>query len=230
MRDTIHFSFPETWFCICFIFAPLPYLIDLLLLVNAVFARSAVNQQEESTNDRENLEEIVLREVFVGVVLVELESHQHYPWRSWVKLTVQKLLTSRLKTLNITTSMIALNLALKPTTTITQATNPKRATITLQMLHLPLKTKPTNKKIKRTRPASWKYILRSFSSIDGRPAKALDFRTQESDRTIKRPPITDKFRRKKLRSKMSPYPSACVTTTPMSRIAKCTSNLLVVFF
>lgn len=47
-------------------------LIDLLFLVNAVFARSAVDQQQESTNDREDLEEIVLGKIFVGVVLVKL--------------------------------------------------------------------------------------------------------------------------------------------------------------
>ena len=47
-------------------------LIYLLLLVNAVFARSAIDQQQESTNDREDLEEIVLGEILVGMVLVEL--------------------------------------------------------------------------------------------------------------------------------------------------------------
>ena len=133
-----------------------------------------------------------------------------------MKLTVQKLLTRRLKMLRMTTSMMALNLALKPTTTMTQATKPKKATITLQTLQVPLRTNPAKRKMSKTLPASWKYILRSFSSIDGRPAKALVFRTQESDKTINKPPITDKFRRKKLTSKMSPYPSAWVTTTPAS--------------
>ncbi len=47
-------------------------LVYLLLLVNAVFTRSAVDQQQESTNDRENLEEVVLCKVFVGMVLVKL--------------------------------------------------------------------------------------------------------------------------------------------------------------
>ena len=128
--------------------------------------------------------------------------------------TVQKLFTNKLKMLKMTTNMMALNLALKPTTTITQATKPKSATITLQMLHVPLKTNPMKRKIKRTRPASWKYIFRSFSSIDGRPAKALVLFTHESERTINRPPVTDKLRRKKFKSKISPYPSAWVTTTP----------------
>lgn len=130
--------------------------------------------------------------------------------------TVQKLLTNRLKTLKMTTSMIALNFALKPTTTITQATNPNSATITLQMLHVPLNTNPMKRKIKSTRPASWKYILRSFSSSCGRPAKAFDLRIHESESTINSPPMTDRLRRKKFRSKINPYPSACVTTTPIN--------------
>ena len=70
--------------------------------------------------------------------------------------------------------------------------------------HSPLKTKPTNRKMRSTWPASWKYILRSFSSICGRPAKALVFRTHESESTMRRPPMTERLRRKKLRSKMSP--------------------------
>lgn len=131
-------------------------------------------------------------------------------------LTVQKLLTSRLKMLRMTTSIMAENFALKPTTTMTQATKPKKATMTLQRLQVPLRMNPAKRKMSKTLPASWKYILRSFSSIDGRPAKALVFRTQESDRTINKPPMTDKLRRKKLRSKISPYPNACVTTTPAS--------------
>lgn len=130
-------------------------------------------------------------------------------------LTVQKLLTNKLKTLKMTTSIVALNFALKPTTTITHATKPKMATMTLQTLHDPLKMKPMKRKISKTRPASWKYILRSFSSICGRPAKALFFRTHESDKTIRSPPMTERFRRKKFKSKMSPYPRACVMTTPI---------------
>lgn len=47
-------------------------LIDLLLLVNAVFAWSAVYQEEETSYDGEDLEEVVLGEVFVWVVFVEL--------------------------------------------------------------------------------------------------------------------------------------------------------------
>lgn len=47
-------------------------LVDLLLLVNAELARAAVDQQEKATNNGENLEEIVLGEILVGVLLVEL--------------------------------------------------------------------------------------------------------------------------------------------------------------
>lgn len=131
------------------------------------------------------------------------------------RLTVQKLLVRTLKTLRMRTNSVALNLALKPTTTMTQETRPSRETTTRQMLHSPVKTKPMKRKIRSTRPASWKYIFRSFSSSWGKPAKAFVFRTQESDKTISRPPMTERFRRKKLRSKMRPYPRAWVITTPI---------------
>ena len=49
------------------------YLVDLLLLVDAELARAAVNQQQKTTDNRENLEEVVLVKVLVGVMLVELE-------------------------------------------------------------------------------------------------------------------------------------------------------------
>lgn len=120
------------------------------------------------------------------------------------KLTVQKLFTNRLKPLRMTTSSVALYLALKPTTTMTQAPAPRMQTRTRQKDHSPLKTKPMKRKMRRTRPASWKYIFLSFSSKVGRPAKALVLRTQESERTMRRPPMTDRFRRKKLRSKIKP--------------------------
>lgn len=183
----------------------LTHLVNLLLLVDAVFPGSAVHQQEETANNRKNLEEVVLREVLVGVSLVELWLVSRVTDKvREALLTVQKLLTKRLKMLRITTSMVALNFALKPTTTMTQATKPSAATSTRQKLQVPLKTNPTNKKINRTLPASWKYILRSFSSISGSPANAFVLRTHESERTMRRPPITDRLRRKKLRSKMSP--------------------------
>ena len=110
--------------------------------------------------------------------------------------------------LKIITNTMALHFALKPTATITQATPPKRMTITLSKLQSPAKTNPIKRKISSTLPASWKYIFRSFSSICGKPAGANLFRTQLSDRTMSNPPITLKFRRKKFRSNISPYPSA----------------------
>ena len=130
-------------------------------------------------------------------------------------LTVQKLFTKRLNTLNITTNKIALHFALNPTTTITHATSPNRLTATLVNPHSPLHMNPTNKRINNIRPASWMYFFLSFSAGSGRPAGANFFLTQLSLRTMRRPPITLRLRRKKLRSKMRPYPRACVTTTPI---------------
>jgi len=66
-------------------------LIYLLLLVNAVFARSAIDQQQESTNDREDLEEIVFGKIFVGVVLMKLGKH----WLSKLKFMIRASLPSR---------------------------------------------------------------------------------------------------------------------------------------
>lgn len=191
-------------------------LVDLLLLINTELTRATVDQQEQTTNDREDLEEIVLGKVLVWVVLVELVIHvscgrlgeetslAESTKKKKRKLTVQKLLTNRLKMLRITTRSVALNLALNPTTTMTQAPAPRRDTRTRQMDHWPVKTNPIKRKMSRTRPASWKYILRSFSSSVGSPAKALVLRTHESERTMRRPPMTDRFRRKKLRSKIKP--------------------------
>lgn len=116
--------------------------------------------------------------------------------------------------LKITTSKTALHLALNPTTTITQATNPTKLTKILLTLHSPENTNPMNRKISKTLPASWKYILRSFSSICGSPAKAKRLRCHESERTMSRPPMTERLRRKKFKSKINPYPRAWVTTTP----------------
>src|SRR5436190_19816631 len=123
---------------------------------------------------------------------------------SWVTHTVQKLLTNTLNTLNTTTRMIALHFALNPTTTITQATNPKRMTRTLQIDHSPDRTNPINKKINSTLPANWMYIFLSFSSICGRPAGAHLLRTHESERTMSSPPMTLRLRRKNVGSKIRP--------------------------
>ena len=123
---------------------------------------------------------------------------------SRVLLTVQKLLTKRLNTLSITTNNIALHFALKPTTTITQATNPNKLTNILANPQSPLHMNPTNNSIRRILPASWIYFLRSFSAGKGKPAGANLLRTQLSLSTIRSPPITLRFRRKKLRSNIRP--------------------------
>lgn len=47
-------------------------LVDLLLLVDAKLSGAHVDQEEETTDNREDLEEIVLSEVLVGVVVVQL--------------------------------------------------------------------------------------------------------------------------------------------------------------
>jgi hypothetical protein len=47
-------------------------LVYFLLLINAQLARSHIDQQQQSTHNAENLEEIVFGEVFVGVMGVEL--------------------------------------------------------------------------------------------------------------------------------------------------------------
>lgn len=47
-------------------------LVNLLLLVDTELTRTHVDQEEKTTNDREDLEEIVLSEVLVRVVVVQL--------------------------------------------------------------------------------------------------------------------------------------------------------------
>jgi hypothetical protein len=47
-------------------------LVDLLLFVDAELAGTAVDQQQQATDNGKNLEEVVLGEVLVGVVLVKL--------------------------------------------------------------------------------------------------------------------------------------------------------------
>lgn len=51
--------------------ARLPDLIDLLFLIDAELAGTAVDQEKKTANNGQNLEEIVLGEVLVWVVLVE---------------------------------------------------------------------------------------------------------------------------------------------------------------
>ena len=47
-------------------------LVHFLLLVQAIFAWSAVYKQKKSSDDRQDLEEIVLGEILVGVMFVKL--------------------------------------------------------------------------------------------------------------------------------------------------------------
>ena len=48
------------------------HLVHLLLLVEADLAGTHVDEEEQTADNGEDLEEVVLGEVFVGVVLVEL--------------------------------------------------------------------------------------------------------------------------------------------------------------
>lgn len=48
------------------------HLIDLLLLIEADLAGPAVDEQQETTDNRQNLEEVVLGKVLVRVLFVEL--------------------------------------------------------------------------------------------------------------------------------------------------------------
>lgn len=48
------------------------HLVNLLLLVDTELTRTHVDQEEKATDNREDLEEIVLSEVLVGVVVVQL--------------------------------------------------------------------------------------------------------------------------------------------------------------
>ena len=61
---------PKT--CPAYICAFFFFLVNLLLLVDTELSGTAVDEQEETADDRKNLEEIVLGEVLVGVVLVKL--------------------------------------------------------------------------------------------------------------------------------------------------------------
>ncbi len=53
-------------------YCPLTSLVDFLLLVNAELAGAAVDEQQETTDNGQDLEKVVLGKVLVGVVLVEL--------------------------------------------------------------------------------------------------------------------------------------------------------------
>lgn len=125
--------------------------IHLLLFVHTELARAHVHQKEESAAVQLVSTDVKTEEggrrtrwrVFgrsrtwrspcvgdVGAAARRLlVSMMPFPIKN--QRTVQKLLTKTLKMLKITTRMIALHFALKPTTTITQATSPNTLTITL---------------------------------------------------------------------------------------------------
>ena len=50
-------------------------LVHLLLLVEADLAGTHVDEEEQTADDGQDLEEVVLGEVLVGVVLVELQRY-----------------------------------------------------------------------------------------------------------------------------------------------------------
>lgn len=53
-------------------------LVHLLLLINAELAWSTVDQEQETADNREDLEEVVLGKVLVGMVLVKLQKYCQY--------------------------------------------------------------------------------------------------------------------------------------------------------
>lgn len=48
------------------------HLVDLLLLVDTELSRTHVDQEEKTTDNRQDLEEIVLSKVLVGVIVMKL--------------------------------------------------------------------------------------------------------------------------------------------------------------
>ncbi len=49
------------------------FLVDLLLLVDTKLSGTTVDKQEETSDNGQNLEEVVLGEILVRVVLVKLD-------------------------------------------------------------------------------------------------------------------------------------------------------------
>ncbi len=72
------FLIPEASLPITISTLTLLHLVDLFLLVDAIFAGSTVDKQEESSNDGQDLEEVVFGKIFVRVVLMELERVSKY--------------------------------------------------------------------------------------------------------------------------------------------------------
>jgi hypothetical protein len=63
-------SNPNTGVCPLLFFSS--DLVNLLLLIDAELARAAVDQEKQTADDGQNLEEVVLGKILVGVVLVKL--------------------------------------------------------------------------------------------------------------------------------------------------------------
>lgn len=146
----------------------------------------------------------------------ELQTHLRKSLCGCAECTVHHALTVKLNMVKTTTRKSALCLALYPTATKRHATSPETLTSPCAMPLWPLKTKPRKRKTRRTRPKSWKYFLRSVSLTPmlGMPTRELFFWLSESESAMRRPPMTERLRRKKVRSKMRPYPKPCVMTTP----------------
>lgn len=177
-------------------------LVDLLLLVDRETAGAHVGEEDEAADNREGLEKVVLRKSRWGCA----------------ECTLHQLLMRTLKIESMVTRNDADHFALKPIATMTQAMRPKTETITRETDQVPWKMKPMKRKMRRMRPASWKlrelegalkisthYLRRSVSLIEGRPAKmALFLCWSESERTMRRPPTTERLRRKNDFSKRRP--------------------------
>ena len=69
-HDIFYFAFGGKASCTCV------RLVNLLLLVDTELARTAVDQEQKATDNGQDLEEIVLGEVLVGVVFVKLQIHE----------------------------------------------------------------------------------------------------------------------------------------------------------
>jgi len=53
---------------------PIPSLVDLLLLINAVLSGPAVDQEQKAADDGQDLEEVVLGEILVWMRFVKLQN------------------------------------------------------------------------------------------------------------------------------------------------------------
>jgi len=67
--------FPEPQVLILRLPQHTPLLVHLFLLIEAVFTRPTIHKQQETANDRQDLEKIVFGEILMGMVLVELNNN-----------------------------------------------------------------------------------------------------------------------------------------------------------